>query len=660
MSMRCSNANAPYVSRKKYMKNYMRKRREQSDKQRQNDRKSSLKSKSKARQSKEFQEKELAAKRHNRLNPETKEKERESTLKSKSKARQSKEFQEKELAAKRHNRLNPETKEKERESTLNSKSKARQSKEFQEKELTAKRHNRLNPEIKEKDRESTLKSKSKARQSKEIQEKELAAKRHSRLNPETKEKNRESTLKSMKKARQSKEFQEKELTAKRHNRQKPETPKKERESTLKSMKKARQSKEFQEKELTAKRHNRQKPETPKKERESTLKSMKKARQSKEFQEKELTAKRHNRQKPETPKKERESTLKSMKKARQKNVRPNMVLSALHWLMDNSEMYKSSGIKIDQTWKNTIENSDCEIVQELTGSSSNSDDRESEANDDGFCEVALDERVQGNSDTLVDEADLDTNKTYVFAPASREVVFINTSPPEERIFLLKCQDDLNKLPKTSTNIRADSLIQRYERRPKQLEHWCLADFVSELEVTFPKEMQREFYEEENDDNPQVLVDNLLSDCDNSDQDTFSDNDTVVHLKNGIKIRRRKNKRVIRYVGYSQKTNSEEYYRERLLLYLPWRNENSDLLGGFQTYEQHYRQKANMIQMKQKQYEHFVDEIEQARLQAEEDLDSLETVAPNTEHAEADDAEIDPVPSEEFAHFDPDSAQHKVMI
>lgn len=33
--------------------------------------------------------------------------------------------------------------------------------------------------------------------------------------------------------------------------------------------------------------------------------------------------------------------------------------------------------------------------------------------------------------------------------------------------------------------------------------------------------------------------------------FTDEDVLVLLKNGIKIRRRKNKRVIRYVGYSQK-------------------------------------------------------------------------------------------------------------
>ncbi|XP_062566991.1 uncharacterized protein LOC134229291 [Saccostrea cucullata] len=232
-------------------------------------------------------------------------------------------------------------------------------------------------------------------------------------------------------------------------------------------------------------------------------------------------------------------------------------------------------------------------------------------------------------------------------ASREVVFINTSPPEDRVFLLKHQDELNELPKDSTDIKSDGMIQRYARRPKQLENWCLAVVVSELEVTFPKEMEKDVQEEVNDDNPE----------EDSQENIFSDEDVLVHLKNGIKIRRRKNKRVIRYVGYSQKTNSEQYYRERILLFLPWRNENTDLFGSCQTYEQHYMQKASMIQMKQRQYEHFVDELEQARLQAEEDLDDLETVAPNTEHAEAEDAEIGSEPSEEFVHFDPDTVQHR---
>ena len=32
-----------------------------------------------------------------------------------------------------------------------------------------------------------------------------------------------------------------------------------------------------------------------------------------------------------------------------NVRPLRVLSALHWLMNNSELYKKSGIVVDDNW-----------------------------------------------------------------------------------------------------------------------------------------------------------------------------------------------------------------------------------------------------------------------------------------------------------------------
>ncbi|XP_033725386.1 uncharacterized protein LOC117315346 [Pecten maximus] len=229
-------------------------------------------------------------------------------------------------------------------------------------------------------------------------------------------------------------------------------------------------------------------------------------------------------------------------------------------------------------------------------------------------------------------------------ASRDVVFINTSPPDDRVFLLKCQEDLESLPENSTDIKADNMITWYAKRPKQLENWCLADVVSELEVTFPKDQKSEKNDDQNED-------------DVNENENFSNEDILVHLKNGIKIRRRKNKRVIRYVGYSKKTNSEQYYREKIFLFLPWRNENTDIISRYTTFEQHYRSNANIIQAVQKKYEHFVEELEQARLQAECELDDFDEVAPNTEHTEAEDSEIGPQPSEQFVHFDPDTQPHK---
>lgn len=102
-----------------------------------------------------------------------------------------------------------------------------------------------------------------------------------------------------------------------------------------------------------------------------------------------------------------------------NVRPNMVMNALQWLMKNSEFYKNSGIVLDLSWRDKIERSNEETIHELIGTSNNGDDREIDGNDDGFCEVSSDDCIQGNSDTLVDEADIDTNKLYVFAPGENQ-------------------------------------------------------------------------------------------------------------------------------------------------------------------------------------------------------------------------------------------------
>ncbi|XP_033746958.1 uncharacterized protein LOC117332184 [Pecten maximus] len=234
-------------------------------------------------------------------------------------------------------------------------------------------------------------------------------------------------------------------------------------------------------------------------------------------------------------------------------------------------------------------------------------------------------------------------------ATRDVVFINTSPSDQRVFLLKGKDELDSLPDISTDIQADNQIKRYSKRPKQLENWCLADVVSELELKFPEEHHKRGHYFTNDDN--------LASSEDEGHETFSEGNVLVKLRNGIIIRRRKNKKVIRYVKYSQKTNSENYYREKIMLFLPWRNEEKDILGGHETFEQHYNSKANIIKAKQKQYEHHYEELEQARQQAEGEIEDFEEIAPNTEYTEAEDEIAGTHPSEEFIHFDPDTPHHR---
>ena len=53
-------------------------------------------------------------------------------------------------------------------------------------------------------------------------------------------------------------------------------------------------------------------------------------------------------------------------------------------------------------------------------------------------------------------------------ATREVIFVNTSPPEKRVILLKPLDEIQNMPSTATDIESDNILKKYERHPKALD------------------------------------------------------------------------------------------------------------------------------------------------------------------------------------------------
>ena len=120
-----------------------------------------------------------------------------------------------------------------------------------------------------------------------------------------------------------------------------------------------------------------------------------------------------------------------------NVRPLRVLTALHWLMNNSELYKKSGIIVDDNWFQEVTESAEDTVREFLEVSKEqckdkanaenekqnqdkTNENEIEASNDydsdHYSEVDANEQV-GNMDTLVDDADIDNkyDKVFTFAP-----------------------------------------------------------------------------------------------------------------------------------------------------------------------------------------------------------------------------------------------------
>ncbi len=101
---------------------------------------------------------------------------------------------------------------------------------------------------------------------------------------------------------------------------------------------------------------------------------------------------------------------------------------------------------------------------------------------------------------------------------------------------------------------------------------------------------------------------------------------ITLWNGIMLMKRTKAKVLRFVNFRLKADSENYYHERVLLYVPWKKED-DILGECTTYEEVNKNKDTIVQQSAK-YEPMSAVLEEAlreydEVQAEENSAQSET-------------------------------------
>ncbi len=241
----------------------------------------------------------------------------------------------------------------------------------------------------------------------------------------------------------------------------------------------------------------------------------------------------------------------------------------------------------------------------------------------------------------------------FTRCSVEVVFIPTSPPEDRTYILKSETELSELPEESRDVLKSNIITSYAKRPKQLQHWCLADYVSELTVHYHKnetvngseqsdsqENTHDYGEHDED----TIPDDSLENC-TVEEDIFPLKTKCVTFK------KRRNPRVIRFVNYNRAHDPENYCREKLLLYLPWRKEEL-LKGKCDSYVKSFETNETVIRKNMQKYEKFAEEVREA-----EDLidavnnENHDEIAPNIEQGERDDELVGQKDSMEYEFFRP---------
>ena len=172
--------------------------------------------------------------------------------------------------------------------------------------------------------------------------------------------------------------------------------------------------------------------------------------------------------------------------------------------------------------------------------------------------------------------------------SRSVVFVDTNPKNERIAVLKNSQALEQLDDSDVDVFQKSLIDRYQHRPQDIQSMCLAEFTATYVTNYQKE-------DDGDALPPVESETTLS---------------RITLTGGFgKMNKRKREAVIRFRRYNKDAEPSNWYRAKLMLYFPWYNEDTDLLGGYATYEEHYRHAHTIVVANESKYSQTdVEDIE----------------------------------------------------
>lgn len=215
-------------------------------------------------------------------------------------------------------------------------------------------------------------------------------------------------------------------------------------------------------------------------------------------------------------------------------------------------------------------------------------------------------------------------------STREVVFIDTNPADQRTVLLKSFTALKELPSSSTNVESDTILKRYIRRPREMIQYCYADFVSWFDTSFEKRKKSNTCLDTENELPEheytcELEDDILGmEEEDSDvvQDYLSCEREIYEFKDGTVMRKRKKQKVIRYHNISLNENKEEHYRQMIMLFTKWRYEKVDLLHCCSSYEESYLKMRNVIEATKTRYIKIGSEIDESILEGSNELEDYQ--------------------------------------
>ena len=164
--------------------------------------------------------------------------------------------------------------------------------------------------------------------------------------------------------------------------------------------------------------------------------------------------------------------------------------------------------------------------------------------------------------------------------TRQVIYVDTNQSNDRTSMIKPFSQLQSLPKESVDVEMDSILKRYKRRPKSMELMCYAEFASWYEV-IPKQREKKSvnveaelpeteYVHDQEDDIAPIIDEIGG--------------KVVQLPCGTCLKKRKCGEIIYTNTTPINKDMEEHFRQKLMLYTHWRDDERDFIAGYDNYEQ----------------------------------------------------------------------------
>jgi hypothetical protein len=168
------------------------------------------------------------------------------------------------------------------------------------------------------------------------------------------------------------------------------------------------------------------------------------------------------------------------------------------------------------------------------------------------------------------------------------VWIPTGLPSERISLLKPSYVLQNLDDADNDIFVSGIADKYSKRPAVLQAWCLTQFASWYQTARQDFVQSDFQ-------PDILADCFsTSDTTMNTSVESAPNSICIDTSSECVMTKRKKQAVVRFHKFSEEKQPESYYHSQLYLFLPWRNENEDLLCGHESYQDSYIEHQHAIE------------------------------------------------------------------